>query len=330
LIIPNTGADVGTWGAVALNPDFIALDGLLGGVTTIGLSTGAVTLTAPAGVITPSAGPNQAQNAILRFTGALSGNVTVTLPLPGIQTIENLTTGNFVVSFRGVGAGQVVAIPQGAIVPIYNDGTNVRFVSGISDTPGKQEFWAGLSAMPAWVAACTIPPYLLCDGTVYNFATYPYLGARFGNMFGGNGITTFGVPDLRGRVPLAYDGTGTRITTAGSGLNGQTLGASLDQQNVTLTSAQLAVHQHAVYLKDPGHTHSYTRGVVVSYVNGASNAGAMQFGTTDTTGNSTTGITIGSVNGTANDNLTANTGGGQAHTNVQPSQVAGIWVVKSA
>lgn len=46
--------------------------------------------------------------------------------------------------------------------------------------------------------------YLVCDGTVYNIADYPELAAYFtgqfeaSNFFGGDGITTFAVPDLRG------------------------------------------------------------------------------------------------------------------------------------
>lgn len=54
--------------------------------------------------------------------------------------------------------------------------------------------------------------YLACDGTVYNISDYPELAAFFGqqfsmvNKFGGNGTTTFAVPDLRGEF---LRGTGT-------------------------------------------------------------------------------------------------------------------------
>jgi hypothetical protein len=40
-------------------------------------------------------------------------------------------------------------------------------------------------------------------------------------------------------LTVAPDGTGTRITTAGCGLNGQMTGAALDEQTVTLTQANL-------------------------------------------------------------------------------------------
>jgi microcystin-dependent protein len=240
LVVDPTGSNVGTWADNVTNPDFVAIDGLLAGVQTISVASTPVTLTSPATFTpTPGGGPTQAQNRVLRFTGTLTADVTVTLPVPGSYIIENLTTGNFVLSFRGVTATEVIGTPQGERVEIYNDGANVRFV-GLARM-GAMELWAGLSAMPAWVTACTVKPYLLADGTAtYTFADFPALGARMGSTFGGNGITTFGVPDLRGRVPLAYDGTGTRITVAGCGLNGQTLGAAnSNAQNVTLVADQI-------------------------------------------------------------------------------------------
>jgi hypothetical protein len=113
LIIPNTGDLPGTWGSNALNPDFIALDGTLWGVTTISASNSSIVLTSPSGFTpTPSAGPTQAQNAVLKFTGVLTGNVQVTLPIPGYYIIDNQTTGAFVLSFRAIGSGQVIAVDQ--------------------------------------------------------------------------------------------------------------------------------------------------------------------------------------------------------------------------
>ena len=65
--------------------------------------------------------------------------------------------------------------------------------------------------------------YLICDGTVYNIADYPELAAYFAgqfnasNYFGGNGTTTFAVPDLRGEF---LRGTGTNShSNQGSGAN---------------------------------------------------------------------------------------------------------------
>ena len=63
--------------------------------------------------------------------------------------------------------------------------------------------------------------YLVCDGTEYNITDYPYLAQHmidsFGsvNYFGGDGETTFAVPDLRGEF-LRGSGTATRDTGSGA------------------------------------------------------------------------------------------------------------------
>jgi len=334
LAIPVRGTDVGTWD-LPVNGDFSALDGFQGGIQAITLSNSPVTLSVPAGfTATPSAGPTQAQNAVLRFSGALSSGVTVTLPMSGYYIIENLTTGAFVTTFRAIGSGEIIAVDQGEVQHIYNDGTNVRFVN--LGRIGHREYWDGLTAMPPWVASCTKPPYLLCDGTVYNFSTYPYLGARLLGAFGGNGITTFGVPDLRGRVGLPFDGTFARITVAGCGLNGQTLGAAIDTQSETLTVAQLPT----------GITSNANNNISVS-INGIGAGSGIPFTSTpaniqpttvsaapgpvvpDSTSGSWGGVTPLS-SGVNNISVTSNNTSGSSHPNVQPSLVTGIAVIRAA
>lgn len=321
LIVPNTGDLVGVWGSNAINPDLSALDGFLGGVQPVSASNAPITLTSPSGFTpTPSGGPTQAQNAVLRFIGTMTANVQVTLPLPGPIVIENLTTGAFVLSFRAIGSGQIIAVDQGEIQSIYNDGTNVRFIN--LGRIGHTEIWAGLSAVPAWIGACTVPPYLLCDGSVYNFSTYPYLGARLLGAFGGNGSTTFGVPDLRGRMALPYDGTATRITTAGCGLNGQTIGATLDAQSIALAASQIPSLSVSVFVSGSitGSTSTLNE---VSVTPGSSLASSQAAGTPFAS-LSVSGSFSGSGSGS-----TTNTSGA-AHPNVQPSQVTGIAVIRAA
>lgn len=323
IIVPLTGADPGTWGSADVNPNMVSIDGFIAGVQTIAVSNAPVTLTKPAGFTpTPGAGPTQSQNRVLRFTGVLSANVEITLPLPGFYAIDNQTTGAFVLSFRGVTATEVIGAPPGEITEIYNDGVNVRFVN--LARRAAMEMWAGLTAMPAWVTACTVDPYLLCDGAVYNFSDYPGLANRLGGSFGGNGVTTFGVPDMRGRVPLAYDGTGTRITAAGCGINGQTLGAALDAQTVTLTIAQIPTHFHAAVISDPTHVHPYTSTSNVGNTGGGGAFGNSPIG--NVTSPAATGVRVTSVNG---NDTTGSSGGGGQHANVQPSQVTGIWAIKT-
>lgn len=298
----------------------IAIDGLIAGVTTIGLSGSNITLTAPAGFVpTPGAGPTQAQNSVLRFTGVLLTNLTVTLPLPGRYLIENLTTGNFTVQFFGNAGGQRVSTAQGSRVMIYNDGVNCYFMTG--ETPGELKMWAGLTALPSWVAFCTTAPWLLCDGSILSIATYPYLGARIGSSFGGNGVTTFGVPDLRGRVPLAYDGTGTRITIAGCGINGQVLGASADAQSSVLLTTNMPAYTPSGSFTGGAATISNQQSQILTPNTGGGITFYGPFANQGVTPSTAP------VSGT----LSMNPQGGIAtpFSNVQPSQVVGIWVIKT-
>lgn len=76
-----------------------------------------------------------------------------------------------------------------------------------------------------------------CDGSLLSIASYDALYALIGTTYGGDGQTTFAVPDLRGRLPV-HVGTG-------SGLSPYTLGQVGGSETVTLNAAQLPAHVHA-------------------------------------------------------------------------------------
>jgi hypothetical protein len=247
------------------------------------------------------------------FTGALTGNVQITLPLPGSIIVHNLTTGNFVLTFAAAASGQVIAVQQGSARRIYNDGTNVYFV----DLPDVGSFLdLCTSGVPSWITACTVPPYLNCVGGTFNATTYPYLNA----YLGGNTL-----PDLRGvsRATL-NQGTG-RITTAGSGIDGNTLLSIGGGQTQTLTAAQIptitAVGSGSVTVQ------SQTPGVGVITGELSSSAAGAGAGITTLTGASATQIT--SVGG-ANVTTTSNNTGGGAHPIMQPTTISGITLIRAA
>lgn len=140
-----------------------------------------------------------------------------------------------------------------------------------------------------------------------------------GNTFynNGDGTSTFGIGDMRGRVPAGKDNMGGasafRLTSGagftGTGGNGALLGSAGGSEIHTLTVAQLAAHPHANTLSDPGHVHS---GVIVGANNYTSPGGAtivVQSVIGGNTAASFTGITINN----------ASAGGGAAHNNVQPT-----------
>ena len=94
-------------------------------------------------------------------------------------------------------------------------------------------------------AGSTAPTgWLLCFGQAVSRTTYAALFTALGTSYGaGDGSTTFALPDLRGRIPGGKDNMGgsaaSRLTTAGSGVDGATLGAAGGAQTHTLTNAQL-------------------------------------------------------------------------------------------
>jgi microcystin-dependent protein len=79
---------------------------------------------------------------------------------------------------------------------------------------------------------------MLCQGQILSIAQNTALFSLLGTTYGGNGQTTFGLPDLRGRVPV---GTGQ-----GPGLPNMIQGEMGGQDNVTLTSQNMPIHTHAV------------------------------------------------------------------------------------
>lgn len=81
--------------------------------------------------------------------------------------------------------------------------------------------------------------WLECDGGPVAANHYPALTAAIGTAFGGDGATTLGLPDLRGRTPL---GAGN-----GPGLTPRPRGEAGGTETVTLTTAQLPEHRHSVH-----------------------------------------------------------------------------------
>lgn len=325
LIVPNTGADVGTWGSVAMNPNFVAIDAVQRGVQSISLSAGTTfTLSAPSGSITPGAGPNQAQNAILKFSGALSGNALVTLPLPGYYIARNGCTnsGSFYIQVRAVGSGNIVGLPPGRAVKIWCDGTDVDFC----DTPETGSYMdlarpnADLQ-LPLWMRVCTVAPYLLCDGTIYNVSAYPYLGDILGATFGGNGVSTFGVPDLLGRYRIPYGGATGRVTVAGCGINGGVLGSAGGSQNQNVLQANLPNYILSVTVTDT-RTWALSTGGQTVVIDGA--GAKFGGGGSGSSASAAVSVTSGSVSG-----QTVLGGSGTALTTVPPGMVACLPYIKT-
>lgn len=80
--------------------------------------------------------------------------------------------------------------------------------------------------------------WAFCNGQILSIAQNTALFALLGVMYGGNGQTTFGLPDLRGRVPLGF-GQGPGLSPYNQGQTGGT-------ESVTLQTNQMPMHSHLV------------------------------------------------------------------------------------
>jgi microcystin-dependent protein len=156
--------------------------------------------------------------------------------------------------------------------------------------------------------------YLLCDGSAVSRTTYSALYAALGGAASawgqGNGTTTFNVPDLRRKTTIGSGGT------AVSG-PANTVGATGGAETHTLSTAELAAHNHVINISDPGHKHTVllavTPGVTSTTLGTNRGDGNNNNGFMETNGGNPLGTGI-----TATSN---NNGSGTAHNNMPPSVV---------
>lgn len=145
------------------------------------------------------------------------------------------------------------------------------------------------------IFAGNFPPngWLFCDGSPLPISENEALFQLIGTTYGGDGETTFNIPDLRGRVPLHRGSNGT---------NTYVLAEQGGAETVTLTTAQIPSHTHTVgATTTPGTTASPIGAVLAD-----SGSGSAQY--TQATTNLVTqpAQTLGVV------------GGSQPHDNMQP------------
>jgi microcystin-dependent protein len=89
--------------------------------------------------------------------------------------------------------------------------------------------------------------WALCDGQLLSIAEHSALFSLLGTRYGGDGRTTFALPDLRGRVPM-HPGTGPELTA-------RRLGERGGEERVRLTVEDMPSHTHtATVAARPGDT----------------------------------------------------------------------------
>jgi microcystin-dependent protein len=88
--------------------------------------------------------------------------------------------------------------------------------------------------------------WAFCDGQLLAIAQYSALFSLLGTIYGGDGRTSFGLPDLRGRMMM---GSGR-----GPGLGPRTMGQKSGREEITLDVLNLPSHTHQARLTDPATT----------------------------------------------------------------------------
>jgi microcystin-dependent protein len=137
--------------------------------------------------------------------------------------------------------------------------------------------------------------WTLCNGQLLSIAQNQALFALLGTTYGGNGVTTFGLPDLRGRLATHVG--------QGPGLSNYALGQAGGEENHTLLASQMPQHTHLVSAVNTNASSRFPTGDL---------PGAVQ-------GTATNIYSTGVPNTTMSPAVLPGVGGGsQPHTNMEP------------
>ncbi len=130
-----------------------------------------------------------------------------------------------------------------------------------------------------------------CNGALVPIAENDVLFALIGTTYGGDGQNTFGLPDLRGRIPI-HQGTGPGLST-------YTIGQMAGTETVTLVANQMGGHTHQLQSSSsPSNTNSPAGAIVA--------------------GSATTPYTTAAAGTSFGSSMIGTTGGSQPHENMMP------------
>jgi hypothetical protein len=185
---PGNGDYVDTWN-VPVNGDMDVIDQAFGGTTSLNATSGSATLTA-----------TQYRSLIILISGAISANVTYTIPsgVGGEWIVRNTTTdatgGPWTVTIASAGGGTSIATVRSANLLLFSDGTNIRSAS--QATPGSD----------TQVIYNSGGSFAASSGMTWNGTTFTAANvAASTNMSAGNNITAGGSITATGNVTAYSD-----------------------------------------------------------------------------------------------------------------------------
>lgn len=106
--------------------------------------------------------------------------------------------------------------------------------------------------------------FAFTSGSILAISTYSQLYSLIGTLYGGNGVNSFALPDLRGRVPV-HQGTGPGLTYRG-------MGNMYGIESVTLTTSQIPIHTHNLQASTSNANTSNPQGAVLANASATSGA----------------------------------------------------------
>ena len=140
--------------------------------------------------------------------------------------------------------------------------------------------------------------WALCNGQLLSINQNQALFALLGTTYGGNGITTFALPNLQSRVPMHWGN--------GAGLSQRVIGEVGGEETVTLQSSQVPYHGHALTVVNSPGTTNNPSGALLAQGKLASNSA--QVNTFASAGGSQVAMAP----------AVGNAGGNQPHSNLPP------------
>ncbi len=136
--------------------------------------------------------------------------------------------------------------------------------------------------------------WAFCEGQLLSVAQNTALYSILGTTYGGNGQTTFALPDLRGRLPMQPG--------QGPGLSPRSLGEQGGSESVTLNSSQMPAHNHSLNVSSQQGDTETPVGTVLAADNTAS----------------ITNYRAAPIDGTMSPSAIGAAGGTQPHNNMSP------------
>jgi microcystin-dependent protein len=133
--------------------------------------------------------------------------------------------------------------------------------------------------------------WAFCQGQILPIAQNTALFSLLGTTYGGNGQTTFALPDLRGRVAVSAG--------QGPGLTPYTLGEVTGTESITLLQTQIPIHTHTVGAVDDDPTTGIPTGALLANI-------------------AAKGYSKAAANAQMSPSMIGGGGGNQPHSNIQP------------